>query len=193
MNDYGKQKDPEFEEKNKEKDDEQNDGESQDRSDEQGKYNPSSRGGSVQARTQGGPYHTGASGNDRGSGDGGDGGGGDEEEKTYVLGYGEAVTKLAAEYYPREEVWKTLVEEARAQEVYETEDYDRRIGVLQEDQDKVEKAMQGTYDPDKLREDAKKINESRTDPDQVKQQAQKIQELRKKLYPQPHSAGGGKG
>lgn len=121
-----------------------------------------------------------------GGGDQESGGGGDEE-KTYILGYGNTeAAKLAGEYYPREQVWQTLLDEAHAQEVYETEDYDRRIKTLQEDQEKISEVMQGKYDPDKLREDAKKINESRTDPEKVKEQAKAIQELRKKLYPQPH-------
>lgn len=168
----------------KDQHDDQSSSQSQDRSDEQGNLNPSQGGGSVQAMQQGGPYHTGASGNDRGSGNGGAGGdgGGDEDQKTYVLGYGEAATKLKFESYPREEVWKTLVEEARAQEVYETEDYDRRVQVNQENEEKMEQVMQGKYDPDAIRETAKKLNEQRTNPDEVKKQSEELQKMRTQMY-----------
>lgn len=200
-----KEKESEFEEEEQEEDDDDSDeDEEEDMPDET--QNPSStdqQGDSDKGQGHksvrgpghgnGGKFDAGSTGHvgKPGGGDQQSGGGGDEE-KVYVLGYGNTAAgmktaKLYGEYYPREEVWQTLLDEAHAQEVYETEDYDRRIGVMQETQQKIDEVIVGTYDPDKLREDAKKINEARTDPEQVKEQSKKIQELRKKLYPQPHS------
>jgi hypothetical protein len=115
-------------------------------------------------------------------------GGGDEKE--IVLGH-MTETKVDFHLLPREKVREILVAEADAQEKYEDQDYDRRAKATEENAKKAEEAMATHYDPDKLREDAKKLNETKTDPNKAAQQAKEIQELRKKLYPQPFIKGGG--